>query len=117
MSLFFNEPSVFKAHDKFKFLPLHASNLTLVELLLIRFLGQLAFDLGASTVLPFNKVHVALLHGFVLLVPDHHFHLLGFLLLNTFVVLPVLSVGHLLSFGVLSFILGLGHTVLLVLSN
>ena len=86
-------------------------------MLLIRFLGQLAFDLASSAVLPFNKVHVALLHGFVLLVPDHHFHLLGFLLLNASVVLPVLSVGHLLSFGVLGFILGLGYTLLLVLSN
>jgi hypothetical protein len=116
MSLFFNETSVFKAHDKFKLFTLHASNLALIKLLLIGFLWQLAFDLGTSAVLPFNKVHVALLHGFVLLMSDHHLHLLRFLLLNASVMLPILSVGHFLSFGVISFILGLGYTLLFVLS-
>ena len=77
-------------------------------MLLVGLFLQLAFNLGASAVLPVNKIHLSLADGFLLLVLDHHFDVLGFLLLNATVVFPLLSAGCLLSLSLVCLVLGLG---------
>ena len=117
MGLFFNEASVLETHDQLELLFFHTCDFTLIELLLVGFLGQLAFNLSASVVLPLNKVHVALHLCFVFLVLDLHLNLLRLLLLHAPIVLPFLSVGLLFSLGFIRLKLSLGLTELLVSSN
>jgi hypothetical protein len=115
--LFFNEASVFETHNQLELLSFHTCDFTLIELLLIGFLRQFAFNLRASAILPFNKVHVALHLGFVILLLDLHLNLLCLLLLDALIVLPFLSVSLLFGLGFIRLKLSLGLTELLVLSN
>ena len=86
-------------------------------MLLVRLLLQLALDLGACAILPVNEIHLPLAGRLLLLVLNHHLNVLGFLLLNSAVVLPLLPAARLLSLRLVSLKLGLGRAVHFVLSN
>ena len=86
-------------------------------MLLVRLLLQLALDLGARAILPVNEIHLPLAGRLLLLVLNHHLNVLGFLLLNSAVVLPLLPAGCLVSLRLVSLKLGLGRALHFVLSN
>jgi hypothetical protein len=108
VSLFLEQTGVLKAHNKIELFSFHTSNLMLIKLLLVGLLLEFTFNLRPSVVLSVNKIHLTLLLGFLLLVFDHHFDVLGFLLLNAAVILPLLPVLHLFGLGLICIKLRLG---------
>jgi hypothetical protein len=116
VSLFLHQLCVLKSHDQLKFLLFHAGNLRLVQLLLVLLSIKALLDLGASTVLFVDEVHLTLGHCLLLLHFDHGLDLASTGSLIVLVVLPLLAHHLLFSLGVIRILFGLhvGHLLVLV---
>jgi len=115
MGLLLNQLCVLETHDQLEFLLLHTGNLRLVKVLLILLANEALLNLGASAILFFDEVHLALGHGLLLLHLDHVLDLLGTVNLTVFIVVPLLPDHLLFTLGLHRLLLCLQVSHLLVL--